>query len=118
VLLTGAQFANLCVVYRFTRRAIRIPIAWVSLAKYVLAALFMAAIMLLVPATTTLLSTIAKAIAGLGIYVALLLAIDKQSRQLVRLIWEEIKGSLKQLTSKENNNSNISGENSPKTTEN
>ena len=43
----------------------------------------------LLPTTTTLLSTIAKAIAGFAIYVGLLLAIDAQARKLVGLIWKK-----------------------------
>jgi len=64
------------------------------------------------PTTTTLLSTIGKAIAGFGVYVLLLLAIDKQARQLIRLVWEEIKGTLRQLTSKGNDTKILSDENS------
>jgi O-antigen/teichoic acid export membrane protein len=118
VILIGIQLSTFSVVYWFMRRSISIPVAWVSIAKYVFAALLMAGIMLLLPATTTLLSTIAKAIAGFGIYVVLLLAIDKQARQLVSLIWEEIKGSVRQLTSKENNRNTSLGENSTRPTEN
>jgi hypothetical protein len=118
LILMGVQLSTFSVLYWLMRRSISIPVAWVSIAKYVLAAALMAGILLVLPTTTTLLSTIAKAIAGFGIYVVLLLAIDKQARQLVRLIWEEIKGTVRQLTSKENNRNIFSGENSTKTTEN
>jgi hypothetical protein len=119
VIIIAANLSTFIVLYWLMRRSICIPVAWVSMAKYVLAALLMAVILLVLPTTSTLLFTIAKAIAGFGIYVVLLLAIDKQARQLVRLILEEIKGSVRQLTSKENNNKNIiSGENSTGTTEN
>jgi O-antigen/teichoic acid export membrane protein len=97
LILMGAQLSTFSVLYWFMRRSISIPVAWVSIVKYVLAALLMAGILFLLPTTTTLLSTIAKAIAGFGIYVVLLLAIDKQARQLIRLIWEEIKGSVQQF---------------------
>jgi hypothetical protein len=59
----------------------------------------------LVPTTTTLLSTIAKAIVGFLIYVGLLLVIDSQARHLIGLIWDEIKGSLQMLTSKNSSDS-------------
>ena len=75
----------------------------------------MAAILLVLP---TLLFTIAKAIAGFGIYVVFLLVIDKQARQLVRLIGEEIKGSIRQLTSKGNNDNVFPSENGTKTAKN
>jgi len=115
VILAGVQLSTFAALYWFMRRSISIPVAWVSMAKYVLAALLMAGIMLLLPATTTLLSTIAKAIAGFGIYVVLLLAIDEEARQLVRLIWKEIKGTMRQLTSKGNNGNVSSGGNSTTT---
>jgi hypothetical protein len=117
VILTGVQLSTFIVLYWLMRRSISIPVAWVSIAKYVLAALLMAIIMLLLPTTTTLLSTIAKAIAGFGIYIVLLLAVDKEARQLVRLIWKEIKGSARQLTGK-GNNGNVSSGNNNSTTAN
>jgi hypothetical protein len=85
------------------RGSIRLPVAWKSIAKYVLASIFMGIILFLLPNTSTLIFTLAKAIAGFAIYVGLLLAIDTQARELLRLIWEEIKGTLRQLTSKGNN---------------
>ena len=112
VILILVQISTFVGLYWFMHGSIKIPVAWVSIAKYVLAALLMAGIMLLLPTTTTLLPTIAKAIAGFGIYVLLLLAIDKQARQLVRLIWEEIKGTVRQLTSKGNNGNVSSSEKS------
>ena len=96
------------------RHSIKIPVAWKSIAKYILSALLMGSILFLLPTTTTLLSTIAKAIVGFALYVGLLLAIDAQARELLRLIWEEIKGTLKQLTQQNNN----SGENVSLTSEN
>jgi len=118
LILMSSQLLTFSALYWSMRRSICIPVAWVSMGKFVLASLLMAGIMLLLPATTTLLSTIAKAIAGFGIYAVLLLVIDKQARQLVRLIWEEIKGTVRQLTSKGNAGNIPSGENSAKTTEN
>jgi hypothetical protein len=50
--------------------------------------------------------------------VVLLLAIDKEARQLVRLIWEEIKGKVRRLTAKGNNGDGFSSENGTETTEN
>lgn len=72
--------------------------------KYVLAAVLMAVVLFLVPTTTTLLSTLAKAIAGFALYILVLLAIDKQARKLVGLVWEEVKGTITQLKSKDNSN--------------
>jgi hydrogenase/urease accessory protein HupE len=86
-------------------REVCLPVAWKSIFKYVLASFIMGSIMFFVlPPTTTLVPTTAKAIAGFAIYVGLLLAIDAQARKLIRLIGEEIKGSLGLLKS-ENDNS-------------
>jgi len=44
--------------------------------------------------------TIGKAALGMGIYLGILLAIDKKSRDLLKLIIQEIKETLQQLMSK------------------
>ncbi len=103
IILIGAQLSAFVMLYWIMRRLITVPIAWVSIAKYILTSALMIVIMLLIPSTTTLLATIAKAIVGFCIYVVLLLAIDKQARQLIRMIWEEIKGTVSQLTSRGKN---------------
>ena len=100
IILIGVQISTFAVLYWLMRRAICVPIAWKSIAKYVLSAAVMATILFLAPTTTTLLATIVKAIIGLGIYVALLVAIDKQARNLVRLISREFRETISQLTSK------------------
>ena len=82
--------------------------------KYVLSALVMGIALFLLPATTTLTTTIAKTIAGFAFYVGLLLAIDAQARELIRLIGQEIAGTLRQLTHPTPN----SGENGSLATEN
>jgi hypothetical protein len=101
--LIAANLSTFAGLYWFMRRSIRIPVAWKSIVKYIFASIFMGAVLFLLPTTTTLISTLAKAAAGFALYVALLLAIDKQARDLLRLIWEEITGTLRQLTSKGNN---------------
>ena len=81
-----------------TRRIIHVPIAWKSLAKYIFAALIMGLVLYFVPATSTLLATIAKTVAGFALYCVIVLAIDETARELIGLVWKEIMGSLKQLT--------------------
>jgi hypothetical protein len=81
-------------------RSIRIPVAWKSIGKYVLAAFIMGVALWLLPTTLTLLSTIAKAIAGFAFYAGLLVAIDSEARKLVNLIWLELRVSWKQLIGK------------------
>ena len=75
----------------------------------------MGIVLFIVPSTSTLLFTVAKAVVGLAIYIAVLLAIDKQARELLKLIILEINGVLKQLISK---NDEFEDKNSILTTEN
>jgi len=107
-ILIAANLSTFLGLYWFMRRSIRLPVAWKSITKYILASLFMGTVLFLLPTTSTLFSTIGKAIGGFLIYTILLLAIDKQARDLIRLIWEEIEGSLQELRSK---NSNSLGKN-------
>lgn len=101
--------------YWFMRSTAKLPVAWLSLAKYTLASLLMGVILLFSPTTSTLLLTVVKAIVGLAIYIGLLLAIDKQARDLLTVIIDEIKGTLRQLTSK---NKGFQGKNGVSTSEN
>ena len=102
IILLAVHVSTLLGLYYFMRHSIKIPVAWKSIAKYILSALLMGTVLYLLPSTTTLLSTIAKAIAGFALYIGLLLLIDHQARELLGLVWEEIKSTLKQLTLKNN----------------
>jgi uncharacterized membrane protein YeiH len=84
------------------RNSARIPVVWKSIAKYVVASLIMAVALYLLPYPSTLLLTLAKTAVGMAIYIGLLLAIDKQARELVRLIYEEITGTLREFIFKKN----------------
>jgi O-antigen/teichoic acid export membrane protein len=100
-ILISVHLSTFIGVYLYMHHIVRIHVAWKSITKYVLASFLMGSVMFfLIPPTTTLLPTIAKAIIGFAIYVGVLLAIDVQARKLMGLIWEEIKVSLRQLTSK------------------
>ena len=111
--LIGAHLSTFMGLYLLMHRSVRIPVAWKSIAKYILSAGLMAAILYLLPTTSTLLSTIGKALLGFLVYVGLLLVIDTQARQLVGLIVDEIKGSLKLLTSKSVESEASSSDSSP-----
>ena len=69
----------------------------------------MGVVLFLLPTTTTLFSTIAKAAAGFALYIAILLAIDAQARDLLKLVWREIKGSIQLLRGKNLNNLDKNG---------
>jgi hypothetical protein len=106
-ILIGVHLSTFIGVYLYMHHTVRLPVVWKSIAKYVLASFIMGSIMFFViPQTTTLLPTIAKAIVGFAIYVCVMVAIDEQARKLIGLIWEELKGSLQPSTS-ENNNSQV-----------
>ena len=99
----GVHLSTFIGLYWYMRSSARIPVAWESITKYILASILMGIALFLLPNPSTLIFTVAKAVVGLAIYIALLLAIDKQARELLNLIFEEIKGTLRQLTSKNNN---------------
>ena len=115
IISLGVHLSTFIGLYLFMRKSIRLPVAWKSITKYILASILMGIVLFVVPTTSTLLFTVAKAVAGLAIYIALLLAIDKQARELLNLILEEIKGTLRQLTSK---NNGFQGKNDVLTSEN
>jgi len=102
VILISVHLASFIGLYLYMRHSIRIPVAWRILAKYIFSALIMGILLYLLPTTSTLLSTITKALGGFSIYVLILLAIDAQARELVREIWEEIRHS-KQANNQGNN---------------
>jgi hypothetical protein len=103
ILITlGVHISTFIGVYIFMRKSTRLPVAWKSIVKYIFASILMGILLFVAPTTSTLLFTVVKAVAGLAIYITLLLAIDKQARELLKLIVEEIKGTLRQLTSKNN----------------
>jgi O-antigen/teichoic acid export membrane protein len=100
LILLAVHTSTLLGVYYFMRHSIKIPVAWRCMTKYVLSALLMGLVLYFLPTTTTLLSTIAKAIGGFALYIGLLLLIDHQARELLGLVWEEIRVTINQLTSK------------------
>jgi len=115
-ILIAVHTATFVGLYAFMRNSIHIPVAWASIAKYVLSALLMGVVLYFLPTTTTLTSTVAKTVGGFALYIGLLLLIDEQARELVKLIWQEIVYSTKQLRHKADNSD--SGENIPASSEN
>ncbi len=64
LVLIFVHLSTLIGLYLFRRRSIKIPVSWKSVAKYVAASLLMGTVLFLLPTTTTLVSTVAKAVAG------------------------------------------------------
>jgi O-antigen/teichoic acid export membrane protein len=79
------------VAYALMHGEFKLIVPWKSVAKYVLASLVAGALLLVLPHTTTLTATFGKALAGVGVYAALLLVIDADARKLGRQITEEIR---------------------------
>jgi len=88
--LIGAQSVSLAVLYGLMHKVLKVKIKWANIAKYVLGSFVTAGVMLVLPQTTTLVATFGKLLLAVGVYAALLCAIDKDARKLVRQIWEEI----------------------------
>jgi hypothetical protein len=85
----ASTFAGL---YILMRNTLRIPVAWKSVGTYVLGSLATAAVLLILPDTTTLTATFGKLLAGVAVYGGLLYAIDADARKLVADVWAEIRG--------------------------
>jgi O-antigen/teichoic acid export membrane protein len=102
----GVHVSTFIGLYLFMHNSTRLPVSWRHIGKYVLAAVLMALILYFMPYTSTLMLTVAKTAIGIGIYLGLLLIIDKQARQLLKLIIAEIKGTIQQFILKRNNRNN------------
>ncbi len=84
--------ATFIAIYAWMRREFKLIIVWKSIAKYILTSVAAGALMLVLPSTTTLTMTFAKALAGVGLYAGLLLTIDADARKLGKQIIAEIRG--------------------------
>jgi hypothetical protein len=96
----GVHLSSFVGLYAFMRNSAHIPVDWHSIGKFVGAALVMSLTLYLSPYPSTLMLTIAKAGLGMGIYLGILLVIDKKSRGLLSLIIQEIKETLQQFLPK------------------
>jgi len=90
VINTSARFVMFLILYLIVRKMIRIDTPWISIAKYVFASAVMAIILFILPRPTRISLTLAMTAVGGIIYLALLMAIDKEMRTLPRTIWREI----------------------------
>ncbi|MGQ9551289.1 MAG: hypothetical protein ACUVUE_02570 [Candidatus Bathycorpusculaceae bacterium] len=91
IINTSARFAMLLILYAVVRKMIRIDTPWINIAKYVFASAVMATILFVLPHPTRISLTLAMTAVGGIIYLALLMAIDKETRRLPGTIWREIK---------------------------
>jgi len=92
VITMAAQLAMFIVLYLLVRRVIRVTVPWTSIGKYVFTGAIMGSVLYLIPHPTRLALILAEAVAGGIFYLALLSAIDKEARTLLKTILQEIRG--------------------------
>ena len=87
-----AMFLVLCII---VYKTVRISIPWKSIAKYVFASAIMAIVLFLIPHQERLSLTLGITAMGAILYFVLLMAIDKETRKLVSIIWQEIRSRIR-----------------------
>jgi hypothetical protein len=86
------RFAMFLILVIMIRGMFKIAMPWKSIAKYSLASAVMGAVLLLLPYTNRISTTLAWTAVGGLVYFALLMAIDKEARGLPKAIMREIRG--------------------------
>lgn len=94
IINSSAHFAMFILLYVLIRKMVKLDIPWKNIAKYIFASAVMATILFVIPHPTRISLTLATTAVGGIIYLALLMAIDKEARTLPRSIWQEIKGKI------------------------
>jgi len=89
---TIAHLATFFILYYVLRKDVKVNIPWRSISKYAFASTIMAMILYSVHPTRRLMTLLFTAIGG-GVYLLLLLSLDKDTRVLVREVWQTIKSS-------------------------
>jgi len=91
--------AMFLVLYAIVRKMVTINIPWKNIVKYVFASAVMSTFLFIVPPPTRIYLTLVVTAIGGIIYLALLMAIDKEARVLVRSMLQEIKFKVRGVTS-------------------
>jgi peptidoglycan biosynthesis protein MviN/MurJ (putative lipid II flippase) len=86
-----ARFAMLLILYIIVRKMIKMHIPWKIIAKYVLAAAVMGALLYVIPHPTRIYMILAETAVGGLIYLVVIMAIDKETRALPKSILDELK---------------------------
>jgi O-antigen/teichoic acid export membrane protein len=92
---TSAHFATFLILYAIVHKMVTIDIPWKNISKYVFASTVMAIVLFIIPHPTRIYMTLIVTAIGGIIYLALLMAIDKEARLLFHSMWQEIKFKLK-----------------------
>jgi hypothetical protein len=86
-----ARFAMFIILIFIVRRMIKITVPWKSIAKYTFASAIMATVLFLLPYSERLSTTLLWTAIGGGVYLGVLLLIDKESRLLPKQVFGEIR---------------------------
>ena len=89
----AAHAATLLVQHVMMHKSVRINIPWRNIRRYLVAASVTMVFLYPLPDTTTILLTLATAVAGVAVYASVLLVIDREARKMVAAIWKEIRGA-------------------------
>jgi hypothetical protein len=86
------RFAMFLILVIMVRGMFKIAIPWRSITKYGLASAVMGVVLFLLPYTSEISTTLAWTAVGGIVYLAVLMAIDKEARRLPKTILQEIRG--------------------------
>jgi hypothetical protein len=86
------RFAMFLILVILVRGMFKVAIPWRSIAKYAFASAAMSVVLFLLPYTDRISTTLAWTAVGGIVYLAVLMAIDKEARRLPRSILQEIRG--------------------------
>ncbi len=87
----SGSLAAFFILYSIVRKMVRVELPWKNIARYVFAAVIMGAILYLIPHPTRLTTTLAETAIGGLIYIALLMAIDKEARRLPSTVLKNLR---------------------------
>jgi len=89
LILLLASSVLLVVRYAIARKCLVFHFPWNSISKYALASGIMATVLLVIPHPTRLSITVAFTLLGAGIYLTVLIFIDKEAKSLMKSILQE-----------------------------
>ena len=91
IINSTARFAMFLILCAMVRKMTEIKIPWKNITKYLFASAIMATIIYTIPHQTRIYATLSVTALGGIIYLALLMALDKEARTLAHSVWQEIK---------------------------
>jgi hypothetical protein len=95
IISMATRFAMLLVLCTIVYKAARTRIPWKSISKYLFASVTMAIVLFMIPHQDRISLTLGVTALGAIIYFGLLMAIDRETRELVRAVWQEIRYRVK-----------------------